>query len=211
MDYNTQRKKLSLPEYGRHIHKMVEHLQTIEDREERNKTAKAVISFMGNMFPHLRDVMDFKHKLWVHLAVMSDFKLDIDYPYEIPTPEVIFEKPPKLPYSNKKIKLGYYGSILEEMIKKAADYPEGEEKEALTQLLANHMKKSFLMWNRESVSDDVIVKHLADFSNGKLSLSSNQKLSETKDFLAKNKKKKNANSSNSGNNHNYHKKSSDKH
>lgn len=193
MDYNTQRKKLALPEYGRHIQKMVDYLMAIENREERMRAAKAVIGIMGNMFPHLRDVPDFKHKLWVHLAIMSDFKLDIDYPYEIPKPEVINERPKKLPYNTKPIKYMYYGRILEDMITKASSFPEGEEKEMLKQILANHMKKSYLLWNRESVTDDIIMKHLDDFSHGKLHLSTNQKLNETKDILQRSKKKKTGN------------------
>lgn len=196
MEYNTTRKKLQLPEYGRHILKMVDFITKIENREERQKAARAVIGIMGNMFPHLRDVPDFKHKLWVHLAIMADFKLDIDYPYEIPSIEVIREHPKKLPYNTKPIKYTHYGRILEDMIDKASLYPEGEEKNVLTQIIANHMKKSYLTWNQESVADDVILKNLSNLSKGKLTLSGSQKLNETKEILQRAKKKKSPNNLN---------------
>lgn len=189
-DYNTQRKKLVLPEYGRNVYKMVEYLMTIEDREERNKAARAIISIMGNLNPHLRDVADFKHKLWDHLFIMSDFKLDIDSPYEKPTPEVLYEKPRAVPYSNYDIRYKHYGKIIELMISKAADYPEGKEREALIRLIANHMKKCYLTWNREVVNDDIIFDDLRNLSNGKIVIDNGMKLSETRDILAKNKKKR---------------------
>lgn len=189
-DYNTQRKKLVLPEYGRNVYKMVEHLMSIEDREERNKAAKAIISIMGNLNPHLRDVADFKHKLWDHLFIMSDFKLDIDSPYEKPTPEVLFEKPRPVPYGNYDIRFKHYGKVIELMIKKAADYPEGKEREALIRLIANHMKKCYLTWNRDVVSDDIIFDDLQNLSKGKIVIDNGLKLSETRDILAKNKKKR---------------------
>ena len=199
-EYNTQRKKMALPEYGRNILRMVDHIKTLEDRDERNRAAKAIISFMGNMFPHLRDVPDFKHKLWVHLAIMSDFQLDIDYPYEIPSPEVINAKPAKMPYNNKRIKLKYYGSIMQQMIEKASTFEDGEEKEILTQMLANHMKKSYLIWNKDAVTDDVIVKDLEKLSSSKLTLSDDKKLNEVRDILQRNKKKKSPNVIHQGNN-----------
>lgn len=200
MEYNTLRKKLQLPEYGRHIQKMVDFIKTIENREDRQRAAKSVIGIMGNMFPHLRDVPDFKHKLWVHLAIMSNFELEIDYPYEIPSIEKIREHPQKLPYNTKPIKYLHYGRILEDMITKAATFSEGEDKEMLTQILANHMKKTYLLWNRESVADDVIVKNLKELSRGKLSLSDTQKLNETKDILQRSKKKKITSGNNSSSN-----------
>jgi hypothetical protein len=200
MEYNTLRKKLQLPEYGRHIQKMVDFIKEIENREERQRAAKAVIGIMGNMFPHLRDVPDFKHKLWVHLAVMANFELDIDYPYEIPSIEKIREHPKKLAYNTKPIRYMHYGRILEDMITKAATFPEGEDKEMLTQIIANHMKKTYLLWNRESVDNDVILKNLNELSRGKLTLSDTQKLNETKDILQRSKKKKITNGNNSSSN-----------
>jgi hypothetical protein len=179
-----------LPEYGRNIQKMVEYTVQIKDREERNKAARAIISIMGNLNPHLRDVSDFKHKLWDHLFIISDFKLDIDSPYEKPTPEVLFEKPKPIPYSEYDIKYKHYGKIIELLIKEAAAYEEGEEKDVLIKLIANHMKKCYLTWNREVVSDEIIFEDLRKLSGGLLVASEDLKLSESRDILLKNKKKR---------------------
>ena len=121
-DYNTSRKKLVLPEYGRHIQKMVLHAVALEDAEERNRAARAIITIMGNMNPHLRDVSDFKHKLWDHLAIISDFKLDIDSPYVTPTPETLAEKPRVVPYNTHKIRFKHYGRVIELLVAKAIEY-----------------------------------------------------------------------------------------
>jgi hypothetical protein len=189
-DYNTERKKMVLPEYGRNIQKMVDYAVSIEDREERNKAARAIISIMGNMNPHLRDVSDFKHKLWDHLAIISDFKLDIDSPYETPTPEILREKPRPVPYGNYNIKYKHYGKIIELLIKEASVYKEGQEKEVLIRLIANHMKKCYLTWNREAVSDAVIFKDLEELSGGTIVVSQDLRLSDTRDILSKTKKKR---------------------
>jgi len=191
MDYNTSRKKLALPEYGRHVLKMVEHLKTIEDREKRNQQAKAIIAIMGSMNPHLRDVLDFKHKLWDHLIIMSDFDIDIDSPYVIPTPETLNEKPNRIPYPQSKIVYKHYGKTLELLIKRAAEYEEGEEKKALMSLIANHMKKSYLTWNREAVDDAVIFQDIKELSRGQLQIMEDLKLPETRDILYKNRPKSN--------------------
>lgn len=181
-DYNTSRNKLILPEYGRNIQKMVEHILSIPDREERNRLAQAVIIIMGNMNPHLRDINDFKHKLWDHLAIMADFKLDIDFPYEIPQPEEFMEKPRRVDYSNSDIRYRHYGHIVEILIKEALKLPDGDDKDTLTRLIANHMKKSYLAWNRDSVTDEIIFNDLYELSGKKLSVKEGVKLSEQKDF-----------------------------
>ncbi len=157
-DYNTSRKKLALPEYGRHIHKLVDHIMTIEDRDERNRATRGLINVMGNLNPHLRDVVDFKHKLWDHLAIISDFKLDIDSPYPLPTIEILTEKPRIVPYNQNRITYKHYGKVLEDMVKKASEMEDGEEKKVLTEMLANIMKKLYLTWNREAVNDVNILK-----------------------------------------------------
>lgn len=168
MKYNTNAKRLALPEYGRNIQNMVNFCLTIENREERNRCADAIINIMGNMFPHLRDVSDFKHILWDHLAIMSDFKLDVDYPYEIIKKENFHQRPPHVPYSDNVIIYRHYGEILEQLIDKATELEEGEEKEALIRLIANQMKKSFLVWNKDSVDDRKILKDLAELSGGRI-------------------------------------------
>ena len=164
MKYNTNLKRLSLPEYGRNIHNMVDYCVTIEDREERNHCANAIISIMGNMFPHLRDVNDFKHILWDHLAIMSDFQLDVDYPYEVLQKEDLYQRPPVVPYLENEIIYRHYGEILERLINKAAELEEGDEKEALVYMIANQMKRSYLTWNKDSVDDQKILKDLAELS-----------------------------------------------
>ncbi|MFH2141017.1 MAG: DUF4290 domain-containing protein [Bacteroidota bacterium] len=190
MDYNTQRKKLFLPEYGRHIQKMVDHVKSIEDREERNKLAKELIAIMGNLNPHFRDVADFKHKLWDHLLIMSDFDLDIDFPYEVIKKEVLTEKPRKIAYAIGEVKLKHYGRNLEKFIDYAANKEEGEEKQLLIAAIANHMKKSYLMWNKEAVLDQVIFDDIKKLSQGRISVDSTLKLNEVRDILARNKKPK---------------------
>lgn len=197
MDYNTSRKHLVLPEYGRNIQKMVLHLKTIEDRDERNKQAQAVIHIMGNMNPHLRDVGDFKHKLWDHLAIISDFELDVDSPYPTPEPETLNAPPEKLPYKNAKdVSYMHYGRVIESMVKRATEYEEGEEKDYLIEVICNQMKKSFLNWNRESVNDDLIFHDLMILSNNELKIPEGLKLKETKDLIPKPKNDKKGGGSN---------------
>lgn len=186
MEYNTQAKRLILPEYGRNIQNMVDYCLSIEDREERKKCADSIINVMGSLFPHLRDVNDFKHILWDHLAIMADFKLDIDYPYEIIKKENLHSRPPRLPYDDGRIRYRHYGKTLEKMIRKATEYPDGETKDYLIKLLANHMKKSFLTWNKETVDDRKIFQDLDELSDGKIILDEElHKLTESKDILAR--------------------------
>ena len=171
MEYNTQQRRLPLPEYGRSVQNMVDHALTIEDRAERQRCANTIINIMGGMFPHLRDVPDFKHKLWDHLAIMADFKLDIDYPYEIVKKESLEVKPEVLAYPQKRIRYRHYGHILENMVKKAVEYPEGEDRKHLISLIANQMKKCFINWNKDSVEDQKILDDLCELSGGKIKLS----------------------------------------
>jgi hypothetical protein len=189
-DYNTSRNNLKLPEYGRNIQKMVEYLMSIEDRDQRNKMAYAVIAVMGNMNPHLRDINDFKHKLWDHLFIMSDFKLDIDSPYKRPEPKVFNEKPRKVDYKTNEIKYKHYGRTLEMLINEASKFPDGEEKDQLVRIIANHMKKSYLTWNREVVNDTDIFKDLKELSGGKLDVGEEMKLNDSREILSKNKRKR---------------------
>ena len=170
MEYNTQRKKMELPEYGRSVQNMVDHALTIEDRAERQRCANTIINIMGGMFPHLRDVPDFKHKLWDHLAIMSDFKLDIDYPFEIVKKEDLVVKPEKLQYPNGALRYRHYGRFLEGMVKKAIEIEDEEEKKQLINLLAIQMKKDLNNWNKEGIEDQKIVDDLREYSNGAIDL-----------------------------------------
>ena len=160
MQYNTQQKRMPLPEYGRSIQNMVDHALTIEDRAERQRCANTIINIMGGMFPHLRDVPDFKHKLWDHLAIMSDFKLDIDYPFEVIPKNNLDAKPEPVPYPCTKIRYRHYGRTLEVLIQKACEFPEGDEKQNLVALICNHMKKDYMTWNKDTVDDRKIADDL---------------------------------------------------
>ena len=170
MEYNTQRKKLPLPEYGRSVQNMVDYALTIEDRAERQRCARTIIGIMGSMFPHLRDVPDFKHKLWDHLAIMSDFKLDIDYPFQVVKPEELVVKPETIEYPQKYIRYRHYGRFLGELIEKAMTIEDEQERKRLINLLANQMKKSFANWNKDGVEDQKIVDDLREYSNGAIDL-----------------------------------------
>lgn len=191
MEYNTSRKKLVLPEYGRNIQKMVEIAQAEPDKEKRNEMAHAIITIMGSMNPHLRDIADFKHKLWDHLAIISDFELEIDSPYPPPEIETLREKPESVPYNSNDAKFKHYGQTIEKMVRVAIDMEDGELKSILIQLIANHMKKSYLTWNKEAVTDEQIFKDLKVLSGDKIDLDTEETtLTETKDILAKNKRRR---------------------
>ena len=188
-DYNTQRKRMALPEYGRNVQKMVDHIKTIEDRTERNRAAKTIIQIMGNLNPHLRDEGDFKHKLWDHLALIANFELDIDSPYPIPEPSKFREKPKQVPYRQGDIRFLHYGRIIELMIGAAVELPDGPAKEYLTTLIVNQMKKAYITWNRSQVADEVIFGDVKFISRGKLKITEGVKILEVRELLPQPKRK----------------------
>jgi hypothetical protein len=189
LEYNSERQHLIIPEYGRHLQKLIEQATIIEDDERRNKAAKYIIQVMGSLNPHLRDVPDFQHKLWDQLFIMSDFKLKADSPYPIPSREVLQLKPDVLKYPQNFPKYRYYGNNIKYMIDVANKWEEGEMKSALVKVIANHMKKSYLSWNKDTVKDDVIFEHLYELSDGKLNLiQSSEELLNTTDLLRTNKR-----------------------
>ncbi|CAI8165035.1 MAG: Uncharacterised protein [Bacteroidota bacterium] len=171
LQYNNERSDLAIPEYGRHIHKMIQQVMAEDDKAQRNKQAQAIIGIMGNLNPHLRDVADFQHKLWDQLFIMSDFKLDVDAPFPKPSAEVLAAPPTPLDYPQSYPKYRFYGNNIKGMIDVVVNWEEGELKEALVYVIANHMKKCFLNWNKDTVEDQVIFNHLAELSGGKLVLS----------------------------------------
>ena len=186
LEYNAERTRLIIPEYGRHIQKLVNHCISLKTKEERNEMALAIVDVMGNLQPHLRDVPDFKHKLWDQLYIMSDFKLDADSPYEKPSKEELREKPAPLPYPKSANKYRFYGNNIQIMIDTVLTWEDGEMKDALIFTIANHMKKCFLNWNKDTVKDDVIFSHLYELSNGKIDIrNSEEALSESKNLLRK--------------------------
>ncbi|WP_412985734.1 DUF4290 domain-containing protein [Pontimicrobium sp. IMCC45349] len=195
LEYNTEREHLIIPEYGRHIQKMINHATSIESKEERNKVAKAIISVMGNLQPHLRDVPDFQHKLWDQLFIMSDFKLDVDSPYEKPSKEVLNARPEPLAYPQSHPKYRFYGNNIKTMIDVANTWDDGEMKEALVYTIANHMKKCFLNWNKDTVEDAVIFDHLYELSSGRINLKdSKEDLSDAASLMRSKRKFSNSNS-----------------
>ncbi len=189
LEYNSQRSHLIIPEYGRHLQKLIDQATAIEDKEERNKAAKYIISVMGSLNPHLRDVPDFQHKLWDQLFIMSDFRLEVDSPYPIPSKDILTQKPDRLKYPQNFPKYRFYGNNIKYMIDVANSWEESDLKNALVLVIANHMKKSYLSWNKDTVSDEIIFEHLLELSGGKLNLSkSNEELSNTHDLMKVNKK-----------------------
>lgn len=176
MEYNTDLPHLVISEYGRNIQKMVDHALTIADKEERNKVARAIIDVMGQLNPHLRDVNDFKHKLWDHLFIISKFQLDVDSPYPKPSRETFETKPEMLSYPSNHIRYKHYGKNLENMIAKAKAMEDSDMRNAFVEAIANQMKKSYMNWNKDSVGDDVILEQLGLLSKGELRLRENVRL-----------------------------------
>ena len=189
LEYNTIREDLIIPEYGRHIQKMIHHASSQKSKDERNKIAKSIISVMGNLQPHLRDVPDFQHKLWDQLFIMSDFKLDVDSPFEKPKKEELLAKPDPLSYPQNFPKYRFYGNNIKIMIDEAVKWDSGDKKDALVYIIANHMKKCFLNWNKDSVEDQVIFDHLYELSNSKIDLRNSKETLLDASVLMRSKKR----------------------
>ena len=170
LEYNTEREDLIIPEYGRHIKKMIDHVSSLKSKDERNKLSNAIISVMGNLQPHLRDVPDFQHKLWDQLFIMSDFKLDVDSPFEKPSKDILDSKPLPLEYPQSFPKYRFYGNNIKIMIDEAVKWDNSDKKDALIFTIANHMKKCFLNWNKDNVEDKVIFEHLYELSDSKIDI-----------------------------------------
>jgi len=170
MEYNTARPKMLLPEYGRNVQNMISHAMQIEDREERNRATQAIIEVMGQLNPHLRDVDDYRHKLWTHLFILSDFKLDVDSPYEIPERESLEEKPATMEYPKSKIRYGHFGQYTERILKDSKNVTDKKETEYLSSVMGNFMKKQFLKHNNTAVENTVIAAKMDELSDGKLIL-----------------------------------------
>jgi hypothetical protein len=174
---------MALPEYGRNVQKMINHIKGIEDRDERNRAARAIIQIMGNLNPHLRDVGDFKHKLWDHLALISDFQLDIDSPYPKPEPSKFTEKPRIVPYHQGPVKFMHYGRSIQDMIKTVAAMDDGDEKSYLVIMILNQMKKLYLTWNKSQVTDETIINDLLGMSGGNIKVPEDTKLADSRSLM----------------------------
>lgn len=183
LSYNTQRSAMHIPEYGRNVQKMINFAKGIEDREERNKAAQAIIDVMGQLNPHLRDIDDYKHKLWTHLFVMSNFELDVDSPYPIPEKDTLTSKPKIMKYPKNRSRYGHFGHYTESMIKEVADIKDPEEKAYLTDLIGNLMKKNYLLFHTENVENKAIASYLKELSKGGLSLQNPEALKSTRAIL----------------------------
>ncbi len=197
MEYNTQKTQLHLPEYGRIIQQLVERCKELSSKEERNEMAMAIIDFMGQRNPQLRDEDNYKHKLWDHLFILAEYDLDVDSPYPFPTMEQLAEKPKRMEYPKLQGDFKFYGKSILQLIEKAIELEEGGEKEALIEVIANNMKKSYNVYNKEHVTDDVIFRHLKELSENRLDLTGIDSLEKSKIYYTSN-----SNRSNNSNNNN---------
>ncbi|MBM3439370.1 MAG: DUF4290 domain-containing protein [Bacteroidetes bacterium] len=168
MEYNTLRRALHMREYGRYIQTMVDYLLTIDEKEKRQQQAQCVIELMGFLNPHLRNVEDFRHKLWDHLFIVSDFKLDVDSPYPIPTRETLRAKPKPLPYPKRKPRYNHLGKNIEIIIDKALQEENPEKKQGFANAVAYYMKLAYNTWHKENIHDDAIQSELSSITKGEL-------------------------------------------
>ncbi|MBV8327835.1 DUF4290 domain-containing protein [Chryseobacterium sp.] len=200
MEYNTQKTQLHMPEYGRIIQQLVERCKELVSREERSEMAMAIIDFMGQRNPQLRDEENYKHKLWDHLFILADYDLDVDSPYPFPTREQLAEKPKRMEYPKLQGDFKFYGKSILQLIEKAIELETGDEKEALIEVIANNMKKSYNVYNKEHVTDDVIFRHLKELSENRLDLTGIDSLEKSKIYYTSNNNRNNNGNNNRNNN-----------
>ncbi|MDH6250823.1 hypothetical protein M2347_000550 [Chryseobacterium sp. H1D6B] len=202
MEYNTQKTQLHMPEYGRIIQQLVERCKEVSDRNERSDMALAIIDFMGQRNPQLRDEENYKHKLWDHLFILASYDLDVDSPYPFPTREQLAEKPKTMEYPKLQGEFKFYGKSILQLIDNAIKLEPGDEKEALIEVIANNMKKSYNVYNKEHVTDDVIFRHLKELSENRLDLTGIESLEKSKIYYTTNNRNNNINKNNNNNNKN---------
>lgn len=206
MEYNTDRTQLHMPEYGRIIQQLVERCKELPTKEERNEMCHAIVDFMGQRNPQLRDEENYKHKLWDHLFILADYDLDVDSPYPFPTKEELAEKPKRMEYPKLQGDFKFYGKSILQLIELAIQQEDGEEKGALIEVIANNMKKSYNIYNKEHVTDDAIFRHLKELSEDRLDLTGIDSLEKSKIYHSgnnrnKNQKNQNQNTKNRQRNH----------
>ena len=202
MEYNTKRTHLHMPEYGRIIQQLVERCKELETKEQRNEMAVAIVDFMGQRNPQLRDEENYKHKLWDHLFILANYDLDVDSPYPFPTMEELKEKPKRMEYPKLQGDFKFYGKSILQLIDKAIELEDGDEKDALIQVIANNMKKSYNVYNKEHVQDEVIFRHLKDLSENRLDLTGLDSLEKSKIYYATNRNGKSNGKNQNQNNQN---------
>ncbi len=169
-NYNYTRRKLHLPEYGRHIQEMIDSLMDIEDRTERNRQAQAVIAVMGNLNPLLRDTADFTHKLWDHMFIMSDFQLDVDSPYPRPAREELSIAPSRLNYTQGRIAYKHYGKYVERIIRRLSEEENPEVAARAIDNVARYMRTKSFEYNQEHPNNEVIARDIKQMSEGAIEL-----------------------------------------
>ena len=170
LDYNTQRDKLHMPEYGRHVQKMIEYVASLPDKQKRNEQIQSVVQVMGTLNPQLRDINDFKHKLWDHVHVISDFNIDIDSPYPTPTRESLSTAPNPIPLQTTPVKAAHYGRNIQNMIDVIAQREDDDVKTYMIKTLASYMKQQYLIWNKDSVSEETIFNDIYKLSDGRITV-----------------------------------------
>lgn len=170
LDYNTQRERLVLPEYGREVQQMVDYCVSLKSRAERQRCANTIIAVMERMMPHTYENKDYKQKLWDHLALMSGFQLDIDYPCDITEAQKMLQKPAPMRYPMKRIPVRHYGNMMFEVFELLKNLPNGAERTELTRLAANQMKRDLVLWGHGSSDDEKVASDLADYTDGKIQL-----------------------------------------
>ena len=170
LDYNTQREKLVLPEYGREVQSMVDYAVALTNRADRQRCANAIVAIMKRMFPQPAETEGYERKLWDHLALMSDFKLDIDYPVDIEQAHKIMQKPKPMAYPMKRIPVRHYGNMMFEVLNMLKDMPEGRDREELVRLAANQMKRDLMLWGHGSSDNEKVASDLARYTEGKVQL-----------------------------------------
>lgn len=176
LSYNTEKKKIIISEYGRNIQEMIQHLCDIPDRAKRTEAAEFIVSIMEQMNPQVSESNDYKHKLWDHMHIISDFKLDVDSPFEVPSVEGQASKPRHINYQNNDIRYGHYGQYVVKMIKTASDIEDEEVRRAVALAIANQMKRDYIEWNRNLINDLIVIEDLRSISEGKLNLSDDTRL-----------------------------------
>ena len=170
LDYNTTREKPVLPEYGREIQQMVDYCVELEDRKERQRCAESIIKIMDRMFPENRGLENHEQKLWDHLAIMSNFQLDIDYPFDVSNAAKIAKKPETVEYPNLRIPVRHYGAMLFEIFEKLKHMEPGKERDELVKLTANQMHRNLMQWSHGSCDEQKVAADLARFTDGKIKL-----------------------------------------
>ena len=208
MEYNTEREKIVISEYGRNIQVMIRHLNDIEDRKQRTEAAYFIVNVMAQMNPQVKESNDYMHKLWDHLYIIAEYNLDVDSPYPAPTPEMQKKKPDHVGYQKNNIRYGHYGQYIYDVVKKVKEMEDGPKKQALLINIANQMKRDYLSWNRDTVNDLLILDDLYKISGEEITLPMDTKLIPTNEILNKpqnqqqNQKKKNGGNNNNKKNNN---------